>query len=94
LIFSCFGLYIFCVTIYNKTGFIVDNINRTIFTKSTLLNETLPGQTGWSELKIPIYAGNSKSQISNSKQITMTEIQNPKHTQDIEKRTYQSCFGH
>jgi len=24
----------------------------------------------------------------------MTEIQNPKHTQDIENRTYQSCFGH
>jgi hypothetical protein len=30
-------------------------------------------------------AGNSKSQISNSKQITMTEIQNLKQTYDIEK---------
>ena len=24
----------------------------------------------------------------------MTEIQNPKLTQDIEKRVYRNCFGH
>jgi hypothetical protein len=35
-------------------------------------------------------AENSKAQISNTKQITMTEIKNPKHAQDIEKRTYQN----
>jgi hypothetical protein len=32
-------------------------------------------------------AGNNKLQISNIKQITMTEIRNPKHSQDTEKRT-------
>ncbi len=37
-----------------------------------------------------VLTGNYKSQISNTKQITMTEIQNPKNAQDIEKRTYQS----
>jgi hypothetical protein len=52
------------------------------------------GQAGWSDAEIPIYRENSKSQISNTKQITMTEIQNSKHAQDIEKRTYQICFGH
>jgi hypothetical protein len=44
-----------------------------------------------SDSKNPILSG--KLQISNTKQITMTEIQNSKHAQDIEKRTYQYCFG-
>ena len=34
-------------------------------------------------------AGNSKSQISNTKQIRMTEIQNPKREYDLEERTFQ-----
>ena len=32
---------------------------------------------------------NSKSQITNTKQITMTEIQNPKREYDLEERTFQ-----
>jgi hypothetical protein len=34
-------------------------------------------------------AGNSKSQIPNSKKITITEIQNSKHENDLEERTFQ-----
>ncbi len=44
--------------------------------------------------EIPFYRENFKSQITNSKQITITEIQNPKPAQDIGKRTYQNSFGH
>ena len=48
-----------------------------------------PGQTGWSEAETPFCRGNSKLQISNAKQITMTEIQNPKREYDLEERTFQ-----
>jgi len=34
-------------------------------------------------------AGNSKPQISNPKQITMTKIQNPKREYALERRTFQ-----
>ena len=37
---------------------------------------------------------NSKSQISNNKQITMTEIQNPKPLHHLRIREFQTCFGH
>ena len=42
--------------------------------------------------------GNSKSQITNTKQITMTEIQNSKPVDGFMLRTvmdtYYQCFGH
>jgi|GEM_PF-2891434 hypothetical protein len=37
----------------------------------------------------PGQAGNSKLQITNAKQITMTKIQNPKREYDLEERTFQ-----
>jgi hypothetical protein len=38
--------------------------------------------------------GNYKSQNPNNKQITMTEIQNPKPSHHLKKREFQICFGH
>ena len=38
--------------------------------------------------------GNYKSQNPNNKQITMTEIQNPKPSHDLMKREFQICLGH
>jgi hypothetical protein len=35
-----------------------------------------------------------KFQITNIKQITITEIQNPKREYDLEERTSNACFGH
>jgi hypothetical protein len=37
---------------------------------------------------------NSKSQTSNNKQITMTEIRNPKPLHHLKIREFQTCFGH
>jgi hypothetical protein len=37
---------------------------------------------------------NSKSQISNNKQNTMTEIRNPKLLHHLKRREFQTCFGH
>jgi hypothetical protein len=38
--------------------------------------------------------GNYKSQNANNKQITMTEIQNSKHSYHLRKREAQICLGH
>jgi hypothetical protein len=43
------------------------------------------GQAGWRNAGIPFNRGNSKLQISNAKQITMTEIQNPKREYDADE---------
>jgi hypothetical protein len=37
---------------------------------------------------------NSKSQTSNNKQITMTEIRNPKLLHHLKIGDFQRCFGH